>query len=350
MKLLVTGSGGLIGSEVCEYFNQLKYEIIGIDNNSRENFFGIEGSVAWKIDYLKNKFNNYKHYYIDIRNSEAIDDIFKIEKPDAVVHCAAQPSHDKATDMILEDFEINTKGTLNLLNATFNTNKSSPFIYMSTNKVYGDSPNNLAIIEKEKRWEFDDFHFMKGINEQQSIDQSKHSFFGAGKLAADIYVQEFGRYFNMKTCCLRGGCLTGPSHSGVKLHGYLSYLVKCGIMKEKYTILGYKGKQVRDNIHSLDISKFIDVFLSDPKEGKVYNIGGGYENSCSILETIDYLSSTFKIKFNYSYLENNRIGDHICYYSDLTSIRNDYPNWKITVSLEEILDQLNFNWRKKTDS
>ena len=347
MKILVTGSGGLIGSEVCEFFGNKKYSIIGLDNNSRKTFFGEEGDVNWKIDYLKHNIINYSHYKADIKNYDEIDYIFQKEKPDAVIHCAAQPSHDKATSIIFEDFQTNSLGTINLLKACYENTKNSPFVFLSTNKVYGDSPNELPLIELKTRYDFKGKYFKKGINENQRIDKSKHSFFGASKLSADIYVQEFGRYFDMNTCCLRGGCLTGPSHSGVELHGYLSYLVKCFISKKEYKIIGYKGKQVRDNIHSKDVSRFIDFFLNSPKSGAIYNIGGGYENSCSIIEAIEILSQKEKYKIKSTYNNKNRIGDHICYYSDLSNLKIDYPNWKIDISLDEIFDELLFSWKKK---
>lgn len=349
MKILVTGSGGLIGSEVSEYFGKKNYKIIGIDNNSRRVFFGNEGDVNWKIDYLKSTLNNYFHYDIDIKNFKEVKYVLEKEKPDAVIHCAAQPSHDKATSIILEDFETNSLGTINLLKASYEEIKNSPFIFLSTNKVYGDSPNELPLIELDCRFDFDGDLFKKGINESQRIDKTKHSFFGASKLSADIYVQEFGKYFGMQTCCLRGGCLTGPSHSGVELHGYLSYLVKCFIIQREYKIIGYKGKQVRDNIHSRDVSIFIDQFLNSPKSGVVYNIGGGYENSCSIIEAINILTEKEKNKMNFTYSKDNRIGDHICYYSDLSNIKKDFPNWSITIPLNEIFDELIFSWKKKAD-
>ena len=347
MLILVTGSGGLIGSEVCNFFHSQNYKIIGIDNNQRKKFFGNGGSVTWQIKFLKEKLNNYNHLSIDIRQKKEVFKIFKKYKPDAIIHCAAQPSHDLASKMIADDFNINAKSTLNLLEATHEYVSSSPFIYLSTNKVYGDNPNKIPLKELSKRWDYKNKYFRIGIDEKFNIDQCTHSFFGASKLSADIYVQEFGKYFGLNTCSLRGGCLTGPSHSGVELHGFLSYIVKSNLKKIPYKIFGYKGKQVRDNIHSTDVSKFINEFVSSPKKGEVYNIGGGYENSCSILEIIDLIENKTKIKHSYEYTDENRIGDHICYYSNLSKIKSHFPKWKITIPLDEIINQIIFSWNKK---
>ena len=284
MKLLVTGSSGLIGSEVCTYFSKKGYSINGIDNNQRAIFFGPQGDTTWRLNELKKNLSAFTHHSIDIRNRSKLIELVSKLKPDVIVHAAAQPSHDKAASIPFDDFDVNAVGTLNLLESARRFCPDSPFIHLSTNKVYGDSPNRIKLQELETRWDYDDKEFSNGIPENLSIDQSKHSLFGASKVAADVMVQEYGRYFGMPTCCLRGGCLTGPAHSGVELHGFLSYLVKCNLEKRTYRIYGYKGKQVRDNIHSYDIASFIDCFIQSPKQGEVYNIGGGKKNSCSILE------------------------------------------------------------------
>ena len=347
MKILVTGSGGLIGSEVCRHFHSLNYHVIGIDNNMRETFFGKKGSVNWNIKFLKKNLKRYKHYNVDIRNINSVKKIFKKNFPDTIVHCAAQPSHDLATNIIFKDFEVNTIGTLNLLECLRLYCPDSPFVYLSTNKVYGDNPNKLKLKELKTRWEFKNKYFKKGIDEKLSIDSTKHSFFGASKLSADLYVQEYGKYFGLKTCAIRGGCLTGPFHSGVELHGFLSYLIKANLERIPYTIYGYKGKQVRDNIHSKDVSLFISNFFDKPTKGDIYNIGGGYKNSCSIIEAIDIIEKKTSIKFNLFYNKNNRIGDHICYYTNLSKIKKNSPKWKITVSLEEIIDEIIEQYRNR---
>ena len=283
MKILVTGSSGLIGSEVCTYFSKRGHNIHGIDNNQRAVFFGPQGDTSWRLKELRNTLPSFDHHELDIRNRDKVLDLLKILKPDAIVHTAAQPSHDKAASIPFDDFDVNAGATLNLLEATRQACPEAPFVHMSTNKVYGDGPNHLALREDDTRWEFDDHNYVEGIPETFSIDQCKHSLFGASKVAADIMVQEYGRYFNMLTCCLRGGCLTGPAHSGVELHGFLSYLVKCNVEERTYKIFGYKGKQVRDNIHSEDVARFIACFLQAPRSAEVYNLGGGKTNSCSII-------------------------------------------------------------------
>ena len=267
-------------------------------------------------------------------------DLIKSIKPDAIVHTAAQPSHDKAASIPFDDFDVNAVGTLNLLEATRQFCTDSPFVHMSTNKVYGDGPNEVSLKELDTRWDYADPAYENGISESFSIDQCKHSLFGASKVAADVMVQEYGRYFGMATCCLRGGCLTGPSHSGVELHGFLSYLVKCNLDGTTYKIFGYKGKQVRDNIHSEDVAQFIDLFVQSPRSGEVYNLGGGKENSCSILEAFEICESHSGISQKYEYLEGNRIGDHICYYSDLTKIKSHYPTFSLRHSLSDTIKQI----------
>lgn len=269
-------------------------------------------------------------------------------KPDAIVHAAAQPSHDRAAQIPFDDFDTNAVGTFNLLEATRRVSTSIPFVHMSTNKVYGDAPNNLPLVELELRWDFAEQEYQNGIPETFTIDQSKHSLFGASKLAADVMVQEYGRYFDMPTCCLRGGCLTGPNHSGVELHGFISYLVKCNLEGRKYTIFGYKGKQVRDNIHSYDVARFIDFFIENPRCAEVYNIGGGKENTCSILEAFRLAEKYSGRPMVYEYSEQARIGDHICYYSDLRKMKSHYPGWSITRSLENIFEEIVQSWKERS--
>lgn len=346
-KLLVTGSSGLIGSEVCRYFHDLGWEIFGIDSNQRAVFFGEKGDTRWNQQQLMKELKNFKHIELDIRNREGILKMVKEVKPDAIVHTAAQPSHDRAADIPFDDFDTNAVGTFNMLEATRQFSTTVPFVHLSTNKVYGDAPNLIPMKELETRWEYGDESYLTGIPETFTIDQSKHSLFGASKVAADIAVQEYGRYFGMPTCCLRGGCLTGPNHSGVELHGFLSYLIKCNLTHTEYKIFGYKGKQVRDNIHSLDVAKFIEAFIETPRVGEVYNIGGGKNNSCSILEAFAITEKFSGAQMKYSYLEGNRIGDHICYYSDLRKMRAHYPKWDITISLEETIRQIVESWKKR---
>lgn len=346
-KLLVTGSSGLIGSEVCKHFHELGWEIYGMDSNQRAVFFGDKGDTRWNQQRLQQELPNFHHIEMDIRNREGVIQTVAEVKPDAIVHTAAQPSHDLAAKMPFEDFDTNAVGTFNLLEATRRYNTNIPFVHMSTNKVYGDAPNKIPMVELETRWEYADEQFLTGIPETFTIDQSKHSLFGASKLAGDICVQEYGRYFNMPTCVLRGGCLTGPNHSGVELHGFLSYLVKCNLEGKEYTIFGYKGKQVRDNIHSYDVSRFIEEFIKAPRIAEVYNIGGGKDNTCSILEAFAIVEKYSGKKMNYTYSEKNREGDHICYYSDLRKMREHYPNWNITISLDETIRQIVEAWKTR---
>jgi CDP-paratose 2-epimerase len=320
-----------------------------VDNNQRAVFFGPPGDTRWNQKRLESSLNNFKHHELDIRNRSAVLALIAQIRPDAIVHSAAQPSHDRAAAIPFDDFDTNAVGTLNLLEAARQACPESAFVQMSTNKVYGDAPNRIALKELETRWEYDDPAYAEGIAETFSIDQSKHSLFGASKVAADVMVQEYGRYFNMPTCCLRGGCLTGPNHSGVELHGFLSYLVKCNIEGREYKIFGYKGKQVRDNIHSFDVARFIDAFIAAPRIAEVYNIGGGKGNSCSILEAFKMVEKFSGQSQVYSYVEQNRIGDHICYYSDLRKMRQHYPNWDITISLEETIRQIVDAWKARAD-
>lgn len=344
-NILITGSLGLIGSACVEHFAIKNHNIFGIDNDMRSFFFGKEGSTIKNKNLLKKKFKNYLHLSLDIRNKTKINTFFKDHKPSVIIHCAAQPSHDLAAKIPFEDFTVNANATLNLLEAARVFVPRSSFIYLSTNKVYGDNPNFLNLIEKKTRWDFKDKKYQDGIDESFSIDQTKHSLFGCSKLAADILVQEYGKYYEMNTVCLRGGCLTGSNHSGVELHGFLSYLIKCYVTGKRYDVYGYKAKQVRDNISSYDIANFIDLFIQSPRQGEVYNIGGGKQNSISILEVINYLESKYKKKMNWKYVDKNRIGDHICYYTNLNKIQNHYPNWKIENNIEDIIDSIYFSWK-----
>ena len=340
MKILVTGSSGLIGSEAVTYFEGHGNEVAGIDNNMRAVFFGEQGDTTWNRDRLLNSTKNFKHVELDIRNRDDVFKFFSENKFDAIIHCAAQPSHDKAAQIALMDFDVNAVGTVNLLEATRQNFPDSPFIHVSTNKVYGDSPNELPLKELETRWEYADAKDYNGINEECRIDRTLHSLFGASKTAGDVMAQEYGRYFNMPVGIFRGGCLTGPSHSGVELHGYLSYLVKQVVTGGPYTIFGYKGKQVRDQIHSFDVVRAFEEFIKAPRAGEVYNLGGGRGNSTSMMECIKIVEDMTGKKLNSTYSDQNRIGDHICYISDLTKLKSHYPNWDITKSLPQICEEV----------
>ena len=346
-QLLVTGSSGLIGSEVCLYFARLGWKIHGLDNNQRQVFFGPQGDTRWNQQRLASLIHDFEHHELDIRERTRVLELLRSLKPDAIVHTAAQPSHDRAAEIPFDDFDTNAVGTLNLLEAARRACPEAPFVHMSTNKVYGDRPNSIRLKELETRWDYDDPEFASGIPESFSIDQSKHSLFGASKVAADVMVQEYGRYFNMPTCCLRGGCLTGPNHSGVELHGFLSYLVKCNLEGRVYNVFGYNGKQVRDNIHSEDVARFIHAFIETPRVAEVYNIGGGKENSCSILEAFAIAAKFTDQSQSHTYIEEHRVGDHICYYSDLRKMREHYPNWDISISLSETIEQIVNAWKSR---
>ena len=340
MKLLVTGSSGLIGSEVVSYFCSLGWEVHGVDNNMRADFFGPQGDTRWNQERLKAQFSSFQHHELDIRDRKAVLACLEQLRPDMIVHAAAQPSHDLAASRPFDDFDTNAGGTLNLLEATRLNVPEAVFIHMSTNKVYGDRPNTIRLKELPTRWDYDDPAYANGITEELSIDQSKHSLFGASKVAADVLVQEYGRYFGLKCCALRGGCLTGPNHSGVELHGFLSYLVKCNLAGRTYKIFGYKGKQVRDNIHSYDVARFMDEFRKAPRCGEVYNIGGGRENSVSILEAFDRIAAISGKKMQHEYVDQNRAGDHICYISDLSKMKAHYPAWGITKDLDAVFQEI----------
>jgi len=346
--LLVTGSSGLIGSEVCLYFGrELGYSVHGIDNNQRAVFFGPQGDTRWNQERLNRELAGFRHWELDIRDRAGILSLVRSLRPSAIVHAAAQPSHDRAAAIPFDDFDTNAVGTLNMLEAARQACPESPFMYLSTNKVYGDAPNRIRLKELETRWEYADPAYASGIAESFTIDQSLHSLFGASKAAADVMVQEYGRYFNIPTCCMRGGCLTGPNHSGVELHGFLSYLVKCNLEGKEYKVFGYKGKQVRDNIHSLDVARFMAAFAEAPRAGEVYNLGGGKANSTSILEAFKITESFTGRAQVYTYVDQNRIGDHICYYSDLRKIRSQYPKWNITQSLQDTIAQIVESWRRR---
>jgi CDP-paratose 2-epimerase len=346
--LLVTGSSGLIGSEVCAYFaREQGYTVHGVDNNQRAVFFGPQGDTRWNQERLAREIKGFTHHELDIRDRMGIAGLLLSLKPSAIVHAAAQPSHDRAAAIPFDDFDTNAVGTLNMLEAARLACPESPFVHMSTNKVYGDAPNRIAMKELETRWDYADPAYADGIPETFTVDQSTHSLFGSSKLAADVMVQEYGRYFGMPTCCLRGGCLTGPNHSGVELHGFLSYLVKCNLEGRNYNIFGYKGKQVRDNIHSLDVARFMAAFMEAPRAGEVYNLGGGKPNSISVLEAFKLAESLTGKAQVHTYDPRNRIGDHICYYSDLGKMRKHYPAWDITLSLTETVRQIVEEWRRR---
>ena len=333
-KILVTGSSGLVGSAVVRHFHDLGWLVVGVDNNMRAAFFGNSASVR-HTQYKLQELPNFEHVEADIR-SPAMQNLIIGVRPDAIVHAAAQPSHDKSREIPWGDFDINTIATVAILDVARQYVPESPFIFMSTNKVYGDIPNRLKLVESELRYDLLGF----GIDEEYPVDQCTHSPFGASKLAADLMVQEYGRYYGMLTACLRAGCLTGEDHAGVELHGFLSHLVKCNVLDKKYTIYGYNGKQVRDNLHAKDVARFVELFIEQPRTGEVYNIGGGKANSCSILEAFR-ITSLFTLKDQqYEYLDVPRVGDHICYYSDLSKIKCHYPKWNVSVPLNHIIHDM----------
>jgi len=346
-RLLVTGSSGLIGSEIVTHFHAAGWEVHGVDNNQRAVFFGEAGDTRWNQQRLEQACKNFTHHELDMRDRDGIAKLVKKVRPDAIVHAAAQPSHDRAAAIPFEDFDTNAVGTLNILEAARRHAIGAPFVFLSTNKVYGDAPNEIALKELDTRWDYADAKYANGIAEDFRIDRSTHSLFGASKVAGDILVQEYGRYFGMKTCALRGGCLTGPSHSGVELHGFLSYLVKCNVEGRTYRIFGYKGKQVRDNIHSRDVAKFVAAFIAAPRVGEVYNLGGGKANACSILEAFRMVEERSGKPMKHEYDATNRVGDHICYYSDLAKMRAQYPGWDIAVPLGTIFDEIVDAWQSK---
>jgi CDP-paratose 2-epimerase len=339
-RVLITGSSGLIGSEAVTYFDGRGWKVHGLDNNMRRDFFGPDGDTAWNLGRLRRTTQRFVHQDLDIRDRAALAALIQERRPDLIIHCAAQPSHDLAKDRPFDDFEVNALGTLNLLEAARRSCPESPFVFMSTNKVYGDAPNELPLVELETRWDYARPEDQYGIREDCRVDRSTHSLFGASKLAADILVQEYGRYFDMPTVCLRGGCLTGPHHSGAELHGFLSYVARAIREQRTYRIYGYKGKQVRDNIHSYDACSFMHAFYERPRKAAVYNLGGGRANSVSMLEAIRQLEDRIGKKLDVSYVDQHRVGDHICYISDLRAIRSDYPAWNLEYGLDRIFDEL----------
>ena len=340
---LITGSSGLIGSESAYFFSLKGFDIVGIDNNMRQFFFGKDGSTIWQKKKLKENIKSYKHFDTDIRNYVNLEKIFKKykKKISIIIHCAAQPSHDYGKNFPILDFNVNATGTLNMLELTKKYCPESVFINMSTNKVYGDNPNKLNIVEKLKRWELKNYDKnFKGIKENFSLDNCTHSFFGVSKVYSDLIAQEYGKNVGLKTVSFRGGCITGPNHSGAKLHGFLSYLVKVSIKNKKYLMIGYKGKQVRDNIHSSDLVNCFWEVYNNPKKGEVYNMGGGRKSNCSIIEALDLVEDISKIKIEKKYVKENRVGDHIWYISDLSKFQKDYPKWKQEYNTKKILEEL----------
>ncbi len=351
--VIITGSAGLIGSEATTFFAEQGFDIVGIDNDMRRVFFGEDASTTWNRQRLEKTIKNqYSHVDADIRDTETINKIFKQYGSDIalVIHTAAQPSHDWAARDPIMDFTVNANGTLNLLQATRQYAPESPFIFTSTNKVYGDTPNHLPLVELDSRWEIDPNHtYNSGIREDMSIDQTTHSLFGVSKVAADVLVQEYGRYFGLRTACFRGGCLTGPNHSGTQLHGFLAYLMKCTVTGTPYTVYGYKGKQVRDNIHSADLIQAFFEFFKAPRVAQVYNTGGGRYSNCSMLEAIDICQKIVGKELKWIYSEQNRIGDHIWWISDNSKFAEHYPNWKLQYNVPQILQEIyEFNQERWT--
>lgn len=339
-RALITGSSGLIGSEAVAFFDQRGWEVHGVDNNMRRAFFGPDGDTTWNLNRLRKTTRHFAHHDLDIRDRDAILALVRTHRPDLIIHCAAQPSHDLAKDRPFEDFEINAVGTLNLLEAARRHCPEAPFIFMSTNKVYGDAPNEKPLVELSTRWDYADPADHDGIDEGCRVDATLHSLFGASKLAADVMVQEYGRYFDMPAVCFRGGCLTGPNHSGAELHGFLAYLARAVKEGRTYRIYGYKGKQVRDNIHSYDVCTACLAFHEAPRAAAVYNLGGGRANSVSILEAVAQFEELIGKTLKVEYVDENRVGDHICYISDLRRLKTDYPGWEITRSLDDIFREL----------
>jgi CDP-paratose 2-epimerase len=340
VKVLVTGSSGLIGSEAVAHFDAQGHEVVGVDNNMRRVFFGPAGDTLWNLERLKSATKRFQHAQLDIRDRAGIEELFTTHKFDLIVHCAAQPSHDKARDIPLLDFEVNALGTINLLEATRQHCPEAVFILFSTNKVYGDAPNEIPMKELATRWEYARPEDYDGVDETCRIDRTMHSLFGASKAAADLVAQEYGRYFGMKVGVFRGGCLTGPSHSGVELHGFLSYLVKMGVTGGKYSVFGYKGKQVRDNIHSYDVVRAIEEFAAAPRPGEVYNLGGGRGNSISMIEAIGKIEALTGRKMDWHYVDEARKGDHICYISNLAKLKQHFPKWGITRGIDATLEEM----------
>jgi CDP-paratose 2-epimerase len=340
MKVLITGSSGLIGSEAVRYFDHRGAHVYGIDNNMRADFFGPGGDTTWNLRHLEESCKRFEHRALDIRDRGAVLEILREIQPDLLIHCAAQPSHDLASSRPFDDFDVNAVGTLNLLEATRRHAPEAVFILMSTNKVYGDVPNELPLVELTSRYDYADPADHDGIAETCRVDRCLHSLFGVSKLSGDVMAQEYGRYFGMKTGIFRGGCLTGPSHSAVQLHGFLAYLVRVAVKGEPYTIIGYKGKQVRDQIHSEDVIGAFEAFYRNPRPGEVYNLGGGRDNAASILELLDRLEQLTGRSIPRNYEERSRVGDHIVYITDLAKLRAHYPEWQLTHSLDAIVEEV----------
>jgi CDP-paratose 2-epimerase len=337
---LVTGSSGLIGSECVSFLDTRGWAVHGLDNNMRMDFFGEHGDTTWNLERLRRETSRFEHHDLDVRDRDGVARLFADRRPDLIVHAAAQPSHDLAASRPFDDFEVNAVGTLNLLEAARAHAPEAPFVFLSTNKVYGDAPNELPLVELETRWDYADAAQREGIDETCRVDMTMHSLFGASKLAADVLVQEYGRYFGLPTVCFRGGCLTGPRHSGAELHGFLAYLARATAEGLTYRIFGYKGKQVRDNIHSFDVCTAILAFAEQPRRAAVYNLGGGRANSVSLVEAIARFEELLGAKLSTEYVEEARRGDHICYISDLSRFRSDYPGWELSVSLDDLFEEL----------
>ncbi len=340
MQVLVTGSSGLVGSAAVRHWDALGADVLGIDNNMRQTFFGPQGSTHWNLKRLLSQTRHFRHLDLDIRDRGAIDKLFAQSGVELVVHCAAQPSHDKAKEIPLLDFDINAGGTINLLEATRQHAPQAVFCHMSSNKVYGDAPNEIPLVELDTRWEYQRPEDWYGINEECRVDRTTHSLFGASKCAADIIAQEYGRYFQMKVGIFRGGCLTGASHAGVELHGFLSYLVHVAVNDKPYTIFGYQGKQVRDQLDSSDVVRALEAFARNPRPGEVYNLGGGRENAASVLECIQLIQDISPYRVRYTYQNAHRIGDHQCYISDVRKLQGHFPEWSVRMPLREILQHM----------
>jgi CDP-paratose 2-epimerase len=342
MQVLVTGSSGLIGSEAVTFFDGLGFAVTGIDNNMRADFFGPAGDTTWNRQRLEQTCKHFQHTSLDIRDRQGLEDLFARTRFELIVHAAAQPSHDLAARRPIDDFEVNAVGTLNLLESCRKHCPEAVFIQVSTNKVYGDAPNRIPLNELETRWDYSDPAFEQGIPEDFPIDQSLHSVFGASKLAADILAQEYGRYFGLKTGIFRGGCMTGPYHAGVELHGFLNYLVLVALRQGPYTVYGYRGKQVRDQIHSQDVVRAFWQFAQNPRPGEVYNLGGGKDNAASLVECVEAVHRLTGKRPQLTYTDQHRVGDHICYYSDIAKLRSHFPGWELRYSLEDILQEMVF--------
>ncbi|MEW6566755.1 MAG: NAD-dependent epimerase/dehydratase family protein [Chloroflexota bacterium] len=347
MRVLVTGSSGLIGSEAVTFFDGPGFEVTGVDNNLRADFFGPKGDTTWNRQRLERECKHFRHVELDIRDRPAIFALLEKSPFDLIIHSAAQPSHDLAARRPLDDFDVNAVGTLNLLEATRHHSPEAVFIYVSTNKVYGDGPNRIRLKELETRWDYDDPRYDNGIPEDFPVDQCLHSLFGVSKLAGDLLAQEYGRYYGLKTGIFRGGCLTGPQHSGVELHGFLSYLVITALQQAPYTIHGYKGKQVRDQIHSFDVIHAFWHFAQNPRPGEVYNLGGGKANAASLIECVEAVERVAGKRPQLRYSEQHRLGDHICYYTDLSKFQSHYPEWRLRYSLEQIIEEMVFKLQER---